>query len=66
MDTKETNLKDIYLTRKEVSQLLKISLSTVHNWCKSGKLKPYGLGNRIYFKMEDIENSMVKLHRDTH
>ena len=50
-----------YLTRGEVSILLKCDLSTIHNYCKRGKLIPYGIGNRIYFKRSDIENALVCL-----
>ncbi len=49
------------LTRNEVSELLKCDLSTLHNWVKKGKLIPYGIGNRIYFKRTDIENALVNL-----
>ena len=51
-----------YLTRGEVALMLKIDLSTVHNWTKSGKLKSYGIGNRVYFKREEVENSIKKLN----
>ena len=50
-----------YLTRNEVSGLLKCDLSTIHNWVKKGKLKPYGIGHRIFFKRTDIENALVYL-----
>lgn len=50
-----------YLTRKEVSELLKVDLSTIHNWCKSGKLKPLGIGNRVYFLRFEIEQSLIPL-----
>ena len=50
-----------WLTRNEVSELLKCDLSTLHNWVKKGKLIPYGIGNRIYFKRTDIENALVNL-----
>jgi excisionase family DNA binding protein len=50
-----------FLTRLEVANLLKIDLGTVHNWSKSGKLKRYGIGNRIYFKRSDIEQAMIQL-----
>lgn len=53
-----------YLTRSEVANLLKIDLSTIHHWCKSGKLQPYGIGSRIYFKRSDIENSLVNLSKN--
>lgn len=50
-----------YLTRTEVSELLKCDLSTVHNWTKKGKLKAYGLGNRVYYKRSEIENGLLPL-----
>jgi excisionase family DNA binding protein len=53
--------RDIYLTRHEVSEMLKCDLSTVHNWTKSGKLKAYGIGNRVYYKLSEIEADMVPL-----
>jgi hypothetical protein len=52
-----------YLTRKEVSEMLKIDISSVHNWSKRGVLKPLQIGNRIYFKLQDVENSIVQLKR---
>ena len=56
---KPQNLNE-YLTRKEVAQMLKIDLSSVHNWSKRGILKPYKLGNRVYFKLEELQNSFVE------
>ena len=50
-----------YLTRNDVSQMLKVDLSTVHNWTKEGKLKRYGIGKRIYFKRSEIENALVEI-----
>lgn len=51
-----------YLTRKEVAELFKVDLSTVHNWCKSGKLKPLGIGARVYFLRSDVEKSLIPLN----
>lgn len=50
-----------FLTRKEVSEMLKVDLSTIHNWCKSNKLKPLGIGSRVYFRRSDVVNSIVEL-----
>jgi excisionase family DNA binding protein len=55
--------KEEYLSRKEVADLLKVELSTLHNWCKKGKLKPYGIGNRVYFLRSDIEKALVPLNQ---
>ena len=48
-----------YLTRQEVSEMLKCDLSTIHNWSKKGKLYPYGIGHRVYYKRSDIEASFI-------
>lgn len=50
-----------YLTRKEVKELLKVDLSTVHNWTVKGKLIPYGIGNRIYYKRSQVEQAIKPL-----
>lgn len=50
-----------YLSRRETADLLKIDLSTLHRWTKEGKLISYGIGNRVYYKREEIEQSLVKL-----
>jgi DNA-binding transcriptional regulator YiaG len=50
-----------YLTRQQVAQMFNVDLSTVHNWCKSGKLKPLGLGSRVYFLRSDIEECLIPL-----
>jgi len=51
-----------YLTRKETAELLSVDLSTLFNWNKSGKLKPLGLGNRVYYLRSDIEASLTPLN----
>lgn len=49
-----------YLSRKEVSELLKVSLVTVHNWTKEGLINSYRIGRRVMYKKEEIEESLVK------
>lgn len=50
-----------YLTRAEVAKLLKVDISTVHNWSKAGKLKRHALGNRVYYKRSEIEEAIKEL-----
>lgn len=57
---------DEYYTRKELSELLKVDISTIHNWSKSGKLKPKGIGNRVYFLKADIEQCLTDLNTQYH
>ena len=50
-----------YLTRQQVAEMLSIDLSTLHNWTKQGKLIPYGIGHRVYFKRSEIEQAIIKI-----
>ena len=50
-----------YLTRQEVSKMLKVDLSTVHNWTKKDILKASQCGGRVYYKRTEVENAIVEL-----
>ncbi|SHF82404.1 DNA binding domain-containing protein, excisionase family [Mariniphaga anaerophila] len=52
-----------YLTREEVSKLLKINLSTVHGWTKKGKLNAFYCGNRVYYKRSEVEAAIKPLNQ---
>ena len=47
------NLKP-HLTRKETAIFFNVSLNCLNDWCKKGILKPYQVGQRIFFKREEI------------
>lgn len=49
------------LSRKETAQLLKINVSTLHNWVSKGVLEPHHVQGRVYFKRSEIEKTFVKL-----
>ena len=51
-----------YLTRNEVKDFFRVDMSTIHNWTKRGKLKAYGIGNRIYYKRAEIEASIKPIN----
>ncbi len=51
------------LSRKEASDLLKISLPTLNNWTKENKLISYGIGGRVYYKKEELLDSLEKLKK---
>jgi predicted DNA-binding transcriptional regulator AlpA len=48
-----------YLTRKEVTKILKISLSTLWYWKKKGILIPNSIGNKIRYRRSDIEKCLI-------
>lgn len=52
-----------YLTRNEVAEFLKVDISSVHNFRKRGLLKAYSIGTRVYFKRDEVEQSLIELKR---
>lgn len=52
-----------YLTRQQVAKMFDVDISTVHNWAKSGKIKPLGIGSRVYFLRTDIEACLIPLNQ---
>ena len=50
-----------YLTRQEVASMFKVDISTIANWQKNGKLKPYALSGRIYFLRSEIEQALIPI-----
>lgn len=59
---KEPNL---WITRKEASELLGVSLVTIHNWTKEDIIKAYKIGNRVRFKRSDLENILLRSNKNT-
>lgn len=51
-----------YLSRQDVSKMFGVDISTVHNWCKSKKLNPLGIGSRVYFLRSEVEASLKPLN----
>jgi predicted site-specific integrase-resolvase len=52
-----------YLSRNDVSKMLGINLSSVHNWTKNGILKAYQISGRVFYKRSEIEESIVELKK---
>jgi hypothetical protein len=52
-----------YLTRQDVAEMLQIDLSSVHNWTKKGTLTSYQISGRVYYKLNEVENAIVKLNK---
>lgn len=56
------NQQEQLLTRTETAKYLKVDISTLHNWTKKGKLIAYGLGNRVYYKKDEIDEALVRIN----
>lgn len=51
------------MTRNEVAEYLKVDLSTLWNWTNKGKLTAYGIGARVYYKRNEIEQCLIKFNK---
>jgi len=50
------------VTREQVCNKLDIDKSTLWSWTKKGKLKSYGIGARVYYKLDEIEKAIKPLN----
>lgn len=50
------------LTRTDTAKYLKVDISTLWNWTKKGKLKAYSIGNRVYYKKNEIDEALIRIN----
>ena len=50
-----------FLTRTEARELLNVSFVTLNKWNKQGVLPAFSVGTRVYYKWEDVEESMKRV-----
>ena len=60
---KQATFSDIYLTKRQLTELLTVSLSSVNNWTRDGVIQAYQLGGKIFYKASEIECAMIKLEK---
>jgi len=49
------------LTRKEAAKLLGVSLPTILDWTKTGKITGYRIASRIRYKRHELEASLAQI-----
>lgn len=54
LDVLSNKENDVYLTRQETTDFLKINATTLWHWTNKGKVNSYGLGNRRYYNKQEI------------
>lgn len=51
------------ITRDEVCTLLNFNKTTLHKHTKSGRLKSYGIGNRVLYKRSEVLEAVTPLKK---
>ena len=52
-----------YLTRKQVSKMLSVDISSIHNYTVKGILQSHQIGGRILYLLSEVESSIIKLNK---
>lgn len=50
-----------FLSRKQTAKLLGVSLVTIGDWTKTGKIKGYRIASRIRYKRAEIETALIQI-----
>jgi excisionase family DNA binding protein len=62
VDDPSKNDNNDLITREETCRLLSVSKTTLWKHTKRGKLKSYGMGNRVYYKQREVLNALQSLN----
>lgn len=54
---------DCLMTREETAEFLKIDLSTLHVWTQKSLIPVHSIGNRRYYKRQEILDSLIHLNK---
>lgn len=52
---KQPEQPERYLTRKQVSEMLSVDISSLYRWNKSGYLRAVKIGGKVRYKLSDIQ-----------
>ena len=58
--------EEILLRRKDVAKFFSVSLVTVSQWMKNGKLPYHRINTRIFFKRSELLESLQSTKKYTH
>lgn len=47
------------LTKAETAEMFSISIRSLHNWNQNGILKPITIGNRVYYRSDEVEQTLI-------
>ncbi len=53
--------QDELVTRKEAAKILRVSLVTINDWTKTGKIKGHRIASRIRYKRNELEASLAQI-----
>ena len=58
LGSKPVEVQKQFLTRKEAALILGVTITTLHNWSKSGVVPCHKVGTRIRYRFNDLQNAL--------
>ncbi|CAG1770822.1 hypothetical protein BAC3_01347 [uncultured bacterium] len=58
-------MKKRYVSIKEISEYTSLPVKTLYDWASQGKIPSIKLGRRVLFDINDIDQLMASLKRNT-
>ena len=58
INSKNQPKQEVFLDNEELIKMLKISRRTAQTWRDEGKISFSQVGNKIYYKLSDVEKTM--------
>lgn len=55
------NRNERWISARELAKHLSVSITTIHNWTKEGKLVKYKMGRAARYDLNEVNRSMEKL-----
>lgn len=52
-----------YMTIKEVCSMIKVHKTTLWKYTNDGKLKSYGIGDRVLYKRKEVEEALIQINK---
>lgn len=46
------------LKMEEIQAMFRVSKQTIHDWCKTGQLRKIKMRSRVYFLMDEVQQSI--------
>jgi excisionase family DNA binding protein len=50
-----------YLTRSQVAKKLNVTLFTINEWTKKGKITGYRVGRRVLYKEHELDKALIPM-----
>ncbi|MDI6046311.1 helix-turn-helix domain-containing protein [Flavobacterium yafengii] len=55
-------IPETLLSKKEVTELLGITINTLSKYTKNGTIPAYGLGSRVMYKRSEVLQSLIRIN----